>query len=105
MDGGPEELIAVIQGGIMAGLRERPYVQFNFLVKLGDGNTEGPGAGFQECISLGMDMATAEYRNRHEKENNVRDLIRFDEKCRKHTVCYGSWDNIGVEKEVRSCPA
>jgi hypothetical protein len=26
----------------MAILRDRPYVQFNFLVDLGDGNTEGP---------------------------------------------------------------
>ena len=24
----------------MAAMRERPYVQFNFLVDLGDGNTE-----------------------------------------------------------------
>ena len=28
----------------MAVLRDRPYVQFNFLVDLGDGNTDGPPA-------------------------------------------------------------
>ena len=32
----------------MAVMRDRPYVQFNFLVDLGDGNTDGPAAGFQE---------------------------------------------------------
>ena len=30
----------------MAILRDRPYVQFNFLVDLGSGSTEGPEAGF-----------------------------------------------------------
>jgi hypothetical protein len=30
----------------MAVMRDRPYVQFNFLVDLGDNNTEGPAAGF-----------------------------------------------------------
>ena len=38
----------------MAVLRERPYVQFNFLVDLGTGATEGPDAGFQECSEIGM---------------------------------------------------
>ena len=31
----------------MAVLRDRPYAQFNFLVDLGTGATEGPQAGFQ----------------------------------------------------------
>ena len=35
----------------MATLRDRPYTQFNFLVDLGDGNTDGPSAGFQEVAS------------------------------------------------------
>ena len=56
----------------MATLRERPYVQFNFLVDLGDGNTEGPQAGFQECSNIGMEVTVAEYRNGNEKENSVR---------------------------------
>jgi phage tail-like protein len=58
----------------MATPRERPYVQFNFLVDLGDGNTEGPQAGFQECSNIGMEVTVAEYRNGNEKENAVRKI-------------------------------
>jgi phage tail-like protein len=58
----------------MAVLRERPYVQFNFLVDLGTGDTEGPEAGFQECSTIGMEVTVAEYRNGNEKENSVRKL-------------------------------
>lgn len=58
----------------MAILRDRPYVQFNFLVNLGDGNTEGPEAGFQECSGIGMEVTVAEYRNGNEKENSVRKI-------------------------------
>lgn len=55
----------------MANLRERPYVQFNFLVDLGTGNTEGPDAGFQEISGIGMEVTVAEYRNGNSKENSV----------------------------------
>jgi phage tail-like protein len=58
----------------MAVLRERPYVQFNFLVDLGTGNTAGPEAGFQECSNIGMEVTVAEYRNGNEKENSVRKI-------------------------------
>jgi phage tail-like protein len=58
----------------MAVLRERPYVQFNFLVDLGTGSTEGPEAGFQECSNIGMEVTVAEYRNGNEKENAVRKI-------------------------------
>jgi phage tail-like protein len=58
----------------MAVLRERPYAQFNFLVDLGTGNTEGPEAGFQECGEIGMSVDVLEYRNGNERENNVRKL-------------------------------
>lgn len=58
----------------MAILRDRPYVQFNFLVDLGDGNTDGPQAGFQECSNIGMEVTVAEYRNGNEKENSVRKI-------------------------------
>lgn len=58
----------------MAVLRERPYVQFNFLVDLGTGNAEGPQAGFQECSGIGMEVTVAEYRNGNEKENSVRKI-------------------------------
>lgn len=58
----------------MAVLRERPYVQFNFLVDLGTGTTNGPEAGFQEVSGIGMDVTVAEYRNGNEKENSVRKI-------------------------------
>jgi phage tail-like protein len=55
----------------MAQTRERPYVQFNFLVDLGTGNTSGADAGFQECSTIGMDVTVAEYRNGNSQENSV----------------------------------
>ena len=58
----------------MAAERDRPYVQFNFLVNLGDGNTDGPVAGFQEISGIGMEVTVAEYRNGNEKENSVRKI-------------------------------
>src|SRR5436190_24086441 len=58
----------------MAVLRERPYVQFNFLVDLGTGVTDGPEAGFQEVSGIGMEVTVAEYRNGNEKENSVRKI-------------------------------
>ena len=58
----------------MAILRDRPYVQFNFLVNLGDGTTDGPEAGFQECSGIGMEVTIAEYRNGNERENSVRKI-------------------------------
>jgi len=58
----------------VAVLRERPYAQFNFLVDLGTGNTDGPEAGFQECSEIGMSVDVIEYRNGNEKDNAVRKL-------------------------------
>lgn len=58
----------------MAVQRDRPYLQFNFLVDLGTGDTEGPRAGFQECSQIGMSVDVIEYRNGNEKENSVRKL-------------------------------
>jgi len=55
----------------MATPRERPYVQFNFLVNLGDGVTEGPKAGFQEVSGIGMEVTVTEYRTGNSKENSV----------------------------------
>ena len=55
----------------MAVLRDRPYCQFNFLVDIGDGNTDGPQAGFQEVSAIGMEVSVAEYRNGNSKENSV----------------------------------
>lgn len=58
----------------MAVERERPYSQFNFLVDLGTGNTEGAQAGFQEVSGLGMEITVAEYRNGNEKDNAPRKI-------------------------------
>ena len=58
----------------MAVLRDRPYAQFNFLVDLGTGETDGPEAGFQECSAISMSVDVIEYRNGNEKENNPRKL-------------------------------
>ena len=55
----------------MAVLRDRPYVQFNFLVDLGTGATEGPEAGFQEVSGIGMEVTVAEYRTGNSRENSV----------------------------------
>ncbi len=58
----------------MAVQRERPYAQFNFLVDLGTGATDGPEAGFQECSEIAMSVDVIEYRNGNERENGVRKL-------------------------------
>ncbi|WP_028310493.1 phage tail protein [Derxia gummosa] len=55
----------------MAVLRERPYVQFNFLVNLGDGVTNTPQAGFQEISGIGMEVTITEYRPGNYAFNNV----------------------------------
>jgi phage tail-like protein len=55
----------------MAILRaDRPYVQFNFLVNLGDGSA-GPNGGFQELSGIGMEVTISEYRNGNSRFNNV----------------------------------
>ena len=47
----------------MAVLRDRPYSNFNFLVDLGTGNTDGPEAGFEEVILPEVWLEVVEYRN------------------------------------------
>jgi phage tail-like protein len=54
----------------MAVMRDRPYCEFNFLVDIGDGNTSGPGAGFQEVSAISTEVAVTEYRNGNSKENS-----------------------------------
>jgi phage tail-like protein len=54
----------------MAVMRDRPYCEFNFLVDIGDGTTEGPGAGFQEVSAISTEVAVTEYRNGNSKENS-----------------------------------
>ena len=55
----------------MAVQRDRPYVQFNFLVDLGNGTTDGADAGFQEVSGVGMEVTVSEYRNGNSRENSV----------------------------------
>jgi len=58
----------------MAVMRERPYTQFNFLVDLGMGTSDGFEAGFQECSGISMSVDVIEYRNGNERENTPRKL-------------------------------
>jgi phage tail-like protein len=58
----------------MAVLRDRPYAQFNFLVDLGTGTTEGPEAGFEECSAISMAVDVIEYRNGNDRDNHPRKL-------------------------------
>jgi phage tail-like protein len=58
----------------MAVLRDRPYAQFNFLVDLGTGVTDGPEAGFESCSQIGTSVDVIEYRNGNDRENDVRKL-------------------------------
>lgn len=53
----------------MAVERDRPYVQFNFEVELGEMQ-----AGFQECSNIGMEVTVAEYRTGDMKENTVQKI-------------------------------
>lgn len=55
----------------MAVFRDRPYVQFNFHVNLGDGVTNTPQAGFQEISGIGMEVTITEYRPGNYAFNNV----------------------------------
>jgi phage tail-like protein len=54
--------------------RNTPYLAFNFLVDLGNGVTDGPQAGFQECSRIGMEVTVAEYRAGNAKENSVQKI-------------------------------
>jgi phage tail-like protein len=58
----------------VAVLRENPYPQFNFLVNLGTGDSEGPEAGFQECSGISMSVDVIEYRNGNDRENSTRKI-------------------------------
>ena len=62
----------------MAVMRDRPYGQFNFLVDLGTGTTEGPDAGFQECSPITTSVVVTEYRNGNERENAPRKLTGLE---------------------------
>jgi phage tail-like protein len=54
--------------------RDNPYPQFNFLVNLGTGESEGVEAGFQECSGISMSVDVIEYRNGNDRENSTRKI-------------------------------
>ena len=88
----------------MATLRDRPHTQFNFLVDLGDGNTEGPRAGFQEMSDIGTAVAVIEYRNGNSKENapiKLNGLARASNVTLKHGVI-GSLDLYQWLDQIRN---
>ena len=58
----------------MSVLRERPYVNGNFLVDLGTGDDDGIIAGFAEVILPASSAEVVEYRNGNEKENVPRQM-------------------------------
>jgi phage tail-like protein len=54
----------------MAKLRERPYVQFNFLIDFGAG-APGMHGGFQELTGIGTDKDPVHYERAGKKALNV----------------------------------
>jgi len=58
----------------MAVLRDQPYTAQNFLVDLGDGDTQGPDGAFAEVSGIETWLDTVEYRSGNERENGPRKL-------------------------------
>ena len=57
---------------------DKAYCNFNFLVDLGDGNTSGPTAGFEEVLLPEVWLDVIEYRNGNAKENAPRKLTGLE---------------------------
>jgi phage tail-like protein len=56
-------------------LRNNPYGQFNFMVKLGDsGGEDQIAGGFSDFSGAGNEVKFSEYRNGNDKENHVRKI-------------------------------
>jgi phage tail-like protein len=58
----------------MAVNRDHPYAQFNVLVDLGTGSTEGPHAGFEEVSGIEMKAIDADYHNGNEKDDSIKKI-------------------------------
>lgn len=58
----------------MAVLRDRPYVQFNFLVDIGSADPMTVDGGFQEVSGLDSTVDVIEYRTGNSKENSAMKL-------------------------------
>src|SRR2546423_15565580 len=63
---------------LMAVQRDKAYCNFNFLVDLGTGNTEGPGAGFEDVLMPEGRLDVIEYRNGNDKECSGRTLTGLE---------------------------
>ena len=74
----------------MATTRDTPYGAFNFLVSLGDGNEEGPLAGFSEVSGLNAEVTVAEYRAGNSRVNypiKIPGVIKAGDVTLKRGVC------------------
>ena len=80
---------------------ERPYVQFNFLVSIDGGPSEGFAAGFQEITPIGMEVTVAEYRNGNDRENNTRKISGLN-KSADITMKRGVIGQLDLPEDQRS---
>jgi phage tail-like protein len=56
-------------------IRDNPYGNFNFMVKLGDaGGEDQVVGGFSEVSAISSEIVYAEYRNGNDPENHVRKI-------------------------------
>jgi len=62
----------------MAVQRDKAYCNFNFLVDLGTGQSDGPGAGFADVLLPEVWLDVIEYRNGNDKTNAVRKLTGLE---------------------------
>ena len=72
----------------MAVQRNDPYPDFNFLVDLGTGHTNGPQAGFQEVGPIATGVDVIEYRNGNDPANSVRKITGLN-RCADVTLRRG----------------
>ena len=63
----------------MTNRRDRPYVQFDFLIAPDEGGESEPVAGFRECSNIGMEVTVAEYRRAGNRQAAVRALATHGE--------------------------
>jgi len=83
--------------------RNVPYSQFNFVVDLGTGDSDGPKGGFQEVSGLGVEMTVAEYRRGNSLENSAQKIpgtYKVSDVTMKRGLM-GADDLFGWLKEVR----
>ncbi|HTE14558.1 MAG TPA: phage tail protein [Burkholderiales bacterium] len=86
----------------MAVLRDQPYGNYNFLVDIGDGNTDGPHAGFCEVILPQAEIEVIEYRTGNARESGVTKIPgreRYDNLILKRGVIgslnlYQWWNDV-----------